>query len=82
MNDAGWVLGLLCSKNLIEPLNIDKAIYCGKVLLFQDDHSLIFEGVGVLMALTDPTEDDILEAVAKDKTIEQLCKLLIDFVGN
>lgn len=43
---------------------------------------MIFEGVGVLMALTDPTEDDILEAVAKDKTIEQLCKLLIDFVGN
>lgn len=82
MVDAGWVLGILCEKRLIEPMNIDKAIYCGKVLLFREQDNFIYEGAGVLKALTDPNEDDILAAVSKDKTIERLCKLLADYCGN
>jgi hypothetical protein len=66
MNDAGWVLGLLCCKGLIEPLNQEKAIFCGKALLGSPHPNHVYEGAGILLVITNSNEDPIIEMVATD----------------
>ena len=43
---------------------------------------MVFEGAGILKALTDDNEDSIIEMVSKGKTVQRLCKLLSDYISN
>jgi hypothetical protein len=52
------------------------------VLLNSDEPGNIFEGAGILQAMTNQNEDPIIEAVAKNNTIDRLCTLLSTYIGN
>jgi hypothetical protein len=80
--DGGWVLGLICDIRMIEPLNIDRTIFCAKVLISADEPSQIYEGLGILKSLTESGDDSIILSVCTDKTIERLISLLSSFLHN
>lgn len=82
MNDAGWVLGTICSKHLIEPMNMEKVIYIGKVLLNAGETRHEYEGLGIIETITCSNHDDIIRMVCTDNTIPKLCNILLEYQKN
>ena len=63
MADAGWILGIVCQRQLVEPNNVERVLFCSKVLLNSDEPDNIYEGAGILQAMTNSNEDPIIAAV-------------------
>lgn len=52
MVDGGWILYRICYLKLLEPLNLEKVVFCGKVLICSEDPNCILEGAKILSRLS------------------------------
>ena len=82
MNDAGWVLGIICSKHFVEPLNLPKVIFCAKALLSSKEPRHVYEGLGILMAISAKNDDSVISMICTDNTLPRLVQILTEYLGN